>query len=62
MIYSAVNIWSFAAGKARLVMTKDGKIFLNGTKIDLEGAESVNERCADDQSGTAAQQKPCRMR
>ncbi|SQA95390.1 Uncharacterised protein [Yokenella regensburgei] len=23
-------------------MKKDGKIFLNGTKIDLEGVESVN--------------------
>lgn len=41
-IYSAGEHLELRCGKARLVMTKDGKIFLNGTKIDLEGAESVN--------------------
>ncbi|WP_412932291.1 NADAR family protein [Escherichia coli] len=29
-------------GKARLVLTKDGQIFLNGTKIHLQGKEQVN--------------------
>lgn len=41
-VYSAGEHLELRCGKARLVMTKDGKIFLNGTKIDLEGAESVN--------------------
>lgn len=41
-IYSAGEHLELRCGKARLVMTKDGAIYLNGTKIDLEGAESVN--------------------
>ena len=28
--------------KFRLVLTKDGQIFLNGTKIHLQGKEQVN--------------------
>jgi type VI secretion system secreted protein VgrG len=41
-IYSAGEHLELRCGQARLVMKKDGKIFLNGTKIDLEGVESVN--------------------
>ncbi|SJK27914.1 IS21 family transposase [Shigella sonnei] len=41
-IYSAGEHLELCCGKARLVLTKDGQIFLNGTKIHLQGKEQVN--------------------
>lgn len=41
-IYSAGEHLELSCGKARLVLTKDGQIFLNGTRIHLEGAADVN--------------------
>ncbi|EFN8049479.1 hypothetical protein ED709_14245 [Escherichia coli] len=37
-----VNQIETVGSKARLVLTKDGQIFLNGTKIHLQGKEQVN--------------------
>lgn len=41
-VYSAGEHLELRCGKARLVLTKDGKIFLNGTRIHLEGETDVN--------------------
>ena len=41
-IYSAGEHLELCCGKARLVLTKDGQIFLNGTKVHLQGKEQVN--------------------
>ncbi|WP_312778944.1 type VI secretion protein VgrG, partial [Escherichia coli] len=41
-VYSAGEHLELCCGKARLVLTKDGQIFLNGTKIHLQGKEQVN--------------------
>ncbi|MGT6622279.1 type VI secretion system Vgr family protein, partial [Escherichia coli] len=41
-IYSAGEHLELCCGKARLELTKDGQIFLNGTKIHLQGKEQVN--------------------
>lgn len=41
-IYSAGKHLELRCGKARLVLTEDGKIFLNGTRIHLEGETDVN--------------------
>ncbi|HBE5422703.1 type VI secretion system tip protein VgrG [Escherichia coli] len=41
-IYSAGEHLELCCGKAKLVLTKDGQIFLNGTKIHLQGKEQVN--------------------
>ncbi|EPS0359274.1 type VI secretion system tip protein TssI/VgrG, partial [Shigella sonnei] len=41
-IYSAGEHLELCCGKVRLVLTKDGQIFLNGTKIHLQGKEQVN--------------------
>ncbi|EEQ6603344.1 hypothetical protein EGT25_004780, partial [Escherichia coli] len=41
-VYSAGEHLELCCGKARLVLTKDGSIFLNGTHIHLEGESDVN--------------------
>lgn len=41
-VYSAGEHLELCCGKARLVLTKDGQIFLNGTHIHLEGESDVN--------------------
>ena len=41
-VYSAGEHLELCCGKARLVLMKDGSIFLNGTHIHLEGESDVN--------------------
>ncbi|OAT23767.1 VgrG family protein [Buttiauxella ferragutiae ATCC 51602] len=41
-VYSAGEHLELRCGMARLVLTKDGKIFLNGTAINLQGVQSVS--------------------
>lgn len=41
-VYSAGEHLELRCGKARLVLTQDGKIFLNGTVIHLQGEQTVN--------------------
>lgn len=41
-VYSAGEHLELVCGQARLVLTKDGSIFLNGTAIHLQGALAIN--------------------
>lgn len=41
-IYSAGEHLELRCGQARLVLTQDGRIFLNGTIINLQGVQAVN--------------------
>ncbi|MDK9363404.1 type VI secretion system Vgr family protein [Lelliottia wanjuensis] len=41
-VYSAGDHLELCCGMARLVLTKDGKIFLNGTTINLQGAGAIS--------------------
>jgi len=41
-VYSAGDHLELCCGMARLVLKKDGKIFLNGTSINLQGAAAIS--------------------
>ncbi len=41
-VYSAGEHLELQCGKARLVLTQDGKIFLNGTAINLQGEQTIS--------------------
>ncbi|MDU2940982.1 MAG: type VI secretion system tip protein TssI/VgrG [Enterobacteriaceae bacterium] len=41
-VYSAGEHLELRCGQARLVLTQDGKIFLNGTAINLQGVQAVS--------------------
>jgi len=41
-IYSAGEHLELRCGQARLVLTQDGSIFLNGTAINLQGAQNIS--------------------
>lgn len=41
-VYSAGEHLELRCGQARLVLTQDGKIFLNGTAINLQGMQTLS--------------------
>ncbi|NIF38623.1 type VI secretion system tip protein VgrG [Enterobacter sp. Tr-810] len=41
-VYSAGEHLELVCGQARLVLTQDGSIFLNGTAINLQGAQTIS--------------------
>ena len=41
-VYSAGEHLELCCGKARLVLTQNGKIFLNGTAINLQGVQTLS--------------------
>lgn len=41
-VYSAGEHLELRCGQARLVLTQDGKIFLNGTAINLQGVQTIS--------------------
>jgi type VI secretion system secreted protein VgrG len=41
-VYSAGEHLELVCGQARLVLTQDGSIFLNGTAINLQGAQAIS--------------------
>lgn len=57
-VYSAGEHLELACGEARLVLTKDGGIFLNGTAIHLQGVQAVNGDSAVINWNCGASEKP----
>ncbi|EKS4627056.1 type VI secretion system tip protein VgrG [Salmonella enterica] len=57
-VYSAGEHLELCCGQARLVLTQDGKIFLNGTAINLQGVQSVNGDSAVINWNCGAAEKP----